>query len=409
MRLRGLFVTALAVALSLPAAFIVPSRGLARSVDDITQDINRLSQQASSLDAQISALQQQIDAKQSQINSLNNEVALLQQEIDQLQLQVESTQTKIDKTNAEIEKTQIEIRATEHRIEDAKHQLGALIRLLSQLDDTNPFEVLLANKSFSDLLDQVQYTERVQQQTQSRLDEIQQLRTKLDIDKHNLDVQLNESMQLKTQLQGQQNGLEQKKNEKADLLDKTKGEETNYQKLLKTNGEQLKKIQEEINSAQDELAKSTGFTGTPPPLGSGIFIKPVNGVETQPFGVCQLAGDCPHTGIDFAGPLGSPVFAAASGVVLAKGSMSCAYGNWIFIQHEAYGVATFYGHLISLPSIAVGTTVKQGDVIANEGSTGFSTGPHVHFGVGANAKTVNSSCGVLPVANWVDPAPYLAL
>lgn len=385
----------------------------ARSVEDITGDINRLSQQQSSLDAKIIELERQIQAKHSEIRSLNNDVALLQQEVDALQLQVENTQTKIEKTNAQIEKTTIEIRATEERIGGAKLQLAALIRLMAQLDETNPFEVLIANRSFSELLDQVQYTERIQQDTQARLDEVQQLRAELDVQKHNLEVALRDAQQLKTSLEGQQQGLVVKKAEKADLLDKTKGEEASYQDLLDDTEALRKQVQDDINALQRELGGSAG--GVAPPLGSGIFLPPCNCQITQGFGMSDYAkngayGGAPHEGIDFAGPMGSPAFAAADGTVLAKGALgAAAYGNWIMLWHAQYNVATLYGHLISMPSIAVGATVEQGDVIANVGSTGYSSGPHVHFGVGVNPQTVSKPYGLLPIAQWVDPSSYLAL
>ena len=407
--MRFLLVTALVVSFQ----YWEQGTAQARTAEEISQDINELAQQQASLDAKIAELEKNIDVKRSEISSLNNQVAVLQQEVDQLELQIESTETKINKTNAEIERTTIEIRATEERIAAAKQQLGALIRLLAQLDDTNPFEIVIANKNFSELLDQVQYTEKIQEQTQGRLDEIQQLRAELDTQKHNLEIQLRQAQDLKAQLQGQQSAVVEKKDEKDDLLNKTRGEEANYQKLLRDTEKLRAQVQDDIDALQAELASSSGFSGSPPPLGSGIFIKPVAGVMTQGFGMTDYAkggayGGSPHEGIDFSGPLGSPIFAAADGVVVAKGDLgAAAYGRWIVLRHDQYGVYTLYGHLLNVPSISVGALVTQGQVIANEGSTGYSSGPHVHFGVGLNFKTYSKAYGLLPVANWVNPAPYL--
>lgn len=385
----------------------------ARTAAEISQDIDRLSRQQSSLDAKIADLEDQISSKRSEIRSLSNDVAVLQQEIDQLELQIDSTEVKIDKTNAEIERTTIEIRATEERIGNAKEQLGALIRLLADFDETDPFELVVANRSFSEILDQVQYAERIQHETQTRLDEVQTLRADLDVQKHNLEVQLREAQNLKSQLQGQQDAVQGKKSEKADLLEQTKGEEANYQKLLGDTEALRKQVQDDINSLQDELSSSAG--ATPPALGSGIFLEPCNCSITQGFGMTDYAqggayGGQEHTGMDFAGPLGSPVFAAADGVVVAKGSLGqAAYGNWLAIKSPAHNVVTLYAHLISLPSIEVGTEVAQGDVVANLGSTGYSSGPHVHFGVSLDDfHTVSKPYGDIPVGTWVNPAPYLA-
>jgi murein DD-endopeptidase MepM/ murein hydrolase activator NlpD len=99
-----------------------------------------------------------------------------------------------------------------------------------------------------------------------------------------------------------------------------------------------------------------------------------------------------HTGIDIAAPLGAPVMAAADGLVVAVGHSGVGYGNFIVIAHGA-GVATLYGHLLQT-DVRVGDRVVRGQVIALEGSTGLSTGPHLHFELRVNDQVV-------------DPLPYL--
>jgi len=94
-----------------------------------------------------------------------------------------------------------------------------------------------------------------------------------------------------------------------------------------------------------------------------------------------------HTGLDLAAPTGTQVLAAADGVVVAAASGKVGYGNYIVLAH-AGGVETLYGHL-SVIRVAVGDNVKQGQVIGLEGSTGFSTGPHLHFEVRVNDKLLD--------------------
>jgi murein DD-endopeptidase MepM/ murein hydrolase activator NlpD len=120
---------------------------------------------------------------------------------------------------------------------------------------------------------------------------------------------------------------------------------------------------------------------------------------TQPFGPTNVALEPPyssyrhfHTGVDIAAPLGTPVMAAADGLVVAVGHTSIGYGNFVIIAHGG-GVATLYGHLLQT-SASVGDRVVRGRVIGLEGSTGFSTGPHLHFELRVNDQVV-------------DPMPYL--
>ncbi len=120
---------------------------------------------------------------------------------------------------------------------------------------------------------------------------------------------------------------------------------------------------------------------------------------TQAFGPSNVLLEPPfgpykhfHTGIDLAAPLGTPVMAAADGLVVAVGHSSMGYGTYVVIAHGA-GIATLYGHLL-LTNANVGDRVGRGQLIGLEGSTGLSTGPHVHFELRVNDLAI-------------DPMPYL--
>ncbi|MGH7764784.1 MAG: peptidoglycan DD-metalloendopeptidase family protein [Candidatus Dormibacteraceae bacterium] len=120
---------------------------------------------------------------------------------------------------------------------------------------------------------------------------------------------------------------------------------------------------------------------------------------TQPFGPSNFVLEPPfgpyphfHTGIDMAAALGTPVTAAADGVVVAVGHTDVGYGNYIIVAHGG-GVATLYGHLLAT-QVLVGDQVVRGEQVGREGSTGYSTGPHLHFELRINDK-------------FVDPMPYL--
>jgi murein DD-endopeptidase MepM/ murein hydrolase activator NlpD len=120
---------------------------------------------------------------------------------------------------------------------------------------------------------------------------------------------------------------------------------------------------------------------------------------SQPFGPSSLVLEPPyagyphfHTGIDLVEPFGSPVLAADDGVIALVGSSTTGYGNYVVIAHSG-GLDTLYGHLASA-LVKVGQTVTQGQPIGLEGSTGNSTGAHVHFELRINQQPIN-------------PAPYL--
>lgn len=122
---------------------------------------------------------------------------------------------------------------------------------------------------------------------------------------------------------------------------------------------------------------------------SRSLLWPVVGPITQPFGVPELGVGAPHTGVDIGVPVGTPVLAAASGVVtFAGGDPSSGYGYYAIIDNGD-GVSTLYGHLALPPLLHAGLFLTQGGLIGLSGSTGFSTGPHLHFEVRLNGTPVD--------------------
>jgi murein DD-endopeptidase MepM/ murein hydrolase activator NlpD len=120
---------------------------------------------------------------------------------------------------------------------------------------------------------------------------------------------------------------------------------------------------------------------------------------TQPFGPTNVLLEPPlgpyrhfHTGVDISAPLGTPVTAAADGVVVAVGHTALGYGNYVILAHGG-GIETLYGHLLDT-TVRVGDHLARGQQLGHEGSTGFSTGPHVHFELRVNDQVT-------------DPMPYL--
>ena len=168
---------------------------------------------------------------------------------------------------------------------------------------------------------------------------------------------------------------------------------------------------------QDLIQRSYQTAWSQAQVGVGIAMvnghlpvgKPIQGLRlswpmtsftiTQPFGPTNVALEPPygaykhfHTGVDLAAPLGTPVLAAADGVVVAVGHGNVGYGNYVVIAHGG-GIATLYGHLLQA-NVHIGDPLLRGQMLGLEGSTGFSTGPHVHFELRVNDQVV-------------DPMPYL--
>ena len=156
--------------------------------------------------------------------------------------------------------------------------------------------------------------------------------------------------------------------------------------------EPIKTVTIAKNANASSRAKSSGTVNTSTKIAGGkasigiSLIRPVSGTITSRFGVRSNIRSSSHTGLDIAAPTGTPVKAAASGTVTFSGWKG-SYGNMLVISH-GNGVQTYYGHCSKLYA-KNGQTVSQGDVVASVGSTGNSTGPHLHLEIRVNGTAYN--------------------
>jgi murein DD-endopeptidase MepM/ murein hydrolase activator NlpD len=162
--------------------------------------------------------------------------------------------------------------------------------------------------------------------------------------------------------------------------------------LSATQEAQLERDIQAYEAEQEAARRAAGIAG--PSTAPGALDWPVHGTITSPFGYRQnpFGGGVEfHQGLDIAAPMGTTIEAAAGGTVIQAGWFG-GYGNFIVIDHGG-GMSTGYGHCSQI-FVSVGQKVQKGQAIGAVGSTGVSTGPHVHFEVRLNGKPV-------------DPAPYL--
>lgn len=156
--------------------------------------------------------------------------------------------------------------------------------------------------------------------------------------------------------------------------------------------EPVKTVTVAKNANAGSRARASGSVNTSSKISGGkaslgiSLIRPVSGTITSRFGVSSNIRRSSHTGLDIAAPTGTPVKAAASGTVTFSGWKG-SYGNMLVISH-GNGVQTYYGHCSKLYA-KNGQTVSQGDVVASVGSTGNSTGPHLHLEIRLNGTAYN--------------------
>lgn len=322
-------------------------------------------------------------------------------------------QKEISAVTLEIRRTELEILAKEENVKRIHAYISAVLREIYENSDEQVTEMMFKYDDFSEFFDQVEYRGNLQNELTTQLDIIKEIKHQLEKQKDELNNEREESKALKSDLENQSTILDNQRSEKKNLLDDTKNEEWRYKELLKTVREKQEAIKREIFELEDKLRQAVDKASVPVAR-PGVLNWPAEGKLSQGYGCTQFAKTskayptCFHNGIDVAAPLGTPVKSARKGNVIAVQNAPYAYGKWIAIEHDN-GLVTLYAHL-SLQSASVGQQVDWGEVIGYMGSTGYSTGSHLHFTVYApNTFTTQASTisGILPIGATINPFDYL--
>ena len=343
-----------------------------------------------SIQNQIKDVEKQITSLFALINKLNAQLTAQQALIDATQAQVNALDGKIRLTEADITRRQAHLQIRETLFDNR-------VRSIEKHGSINYLALALSSTSFNQLIDRLITAQTIIQADHRLLDDLRLEKAQIQALNDQLTQQRADEAALLVKQQAQQAQLQQLKAQQQAALAFKQQLDAQY----KAQADALAAQQAEINAqvAADEAAYAAEASGSGG--GTGQFGWPLNphwisqyyGCSNYPFEMYWAA--CPskhlHSGIDIAEPYGSPVMAADNGVASVY-STCCGYGNYVILTH-GNGYSTLYGHLAGF-NVRSGQLVVRGQVIAYEGSTGNSTGPHLHFEILYNG-------------NYTDPCAYL--
>lgn len=390
-KLKHSLIVLLALCLSLN---FIPVKAQDTSLDDLNAQKAANQAKLNQLNQQIKQYQQQITSTQKSANTLQNAIAVYDKQIASTQLAIEAKQTQIDDTNIQIKQLQKAIEQKNNDLQQNRQILSELLVQMNEYDNEYTLQTTIGSDSLSDFLDQIQYTKDFQDKIYQLVQKIKEIKSQLEQQQAELKIQVKTLGEEQAALQQTQDSLSEQRSEKQQLLTQTRGLESNYQKLLSTSKQEQDNLQKEVDDLDAKIRAKLGNKSAPG--APGVLAWPVDGVLTQGYGNTGFTslGYNFHNGIDIAGPAGSPVSAAADGVVYDTDHSNVSFGNWVAIKHNITSskgssqIITLYGHLRTI-LVTPGQAVKQGDLIGYEGNTGNTTakiygperGYHVHFGV----------------------------
>lgn len=351
------------------------------------------------------------------VEGLISKISDAETEVDDLQDKVQSLQTQISSKEKDIQQMEEEYTKQEEL-------LDARIVAMYERSQTSFLEVMLNASSMTDALakyyaasELLESDKELIQQTKDQKAKIEAEKIELESNKKDLDSSLAEQ-------KAKVNELQSLKSEKQSYANKLTEDEKAVQKEIEELEADNKKIEKEVKAAEikyqkqlEELARqqnqknnnsnsSSNSNSNNSSSGSGYFMRPISGGSISANGYYPSSGKF-HGAIDYAVSPGTTVMAAADGVVMSTADLTSSYGTHVVIRH-ANGTQTYYGHG-TRGSICVkpGQTVKKGEKIMLSGSTGKSSGPHLHFEVRVSPYSYKYSATAYGQDSRVDPNRYM--
>ena len=359
--------------------------------DDYKDQLNSLSSKYDELEKQQKAIQSQIDKAKTEKDKHLTQKKQLDNQIYGVRQQITVLSDKITLLEQGISKKEEELQDQQTQIADNFDLLKKRLRVMYKTGNASVLGLVLGAEDFTQFLSHAQVTARVAQHDRKLIEDMRKKLAEIKAVKEAIESDKVELEASKGQQAQKQNQLAQQLLQTQDQIQDIEALEKDY----KANQAQLTQQMKEVQAEVDAIYAKIDSTGT---YDGGIMLWPVAGYKTvtSDYG-WRFGGTDFHTGIDIArtnsagqGIYGKPILAAADGKVVFTQTTYVAgrgYGIYLIIDHGG-GISTLYGHTSSL-KVKVGETVTRGQTVAYVGSTGWSTGPHLHFEVRVNGKYTN--------------------
>lgn len=340
-----------------------------KELQDVSRQINQQSKKI-----------QEVTAKE---NALLNQIQDIDQKLLNTESEISALLARIDFLNDSISSNEKEIKELEEELAHQTEILNERLVFIYEKGEISFLEVLFSAVDLKDFLVRYDMLNTIVNQDIELIRTISEQKSKLDDRKQELEKQKNELEKIQKMQQAKKQELDAQAEQKKEMVNTARQEKGAYERALNELERTSRELENMIRNIQ------SGTSGSQ--LGTGVYTWPTPGYNTitSSYGMRYhpiLKENRMHTGIDIGAPMGAKIVAADSGEVIFAGT-SGAYGQVIIIDHGK-GMSTLYAHQSAFV-VGKGAIVGKGQQIGKVGSTGWSTGPHLHFEVRINGKDTN--------------------
>ncbi len=347
--------------------------------------LDELKQQQQQIDQQRSAVQKERDRVQKLEKSAQGNLNGIHKTIQVTAAQLQVNETKLQKATQQLKKLQTALDSADRTYRQRQSATGSRLRFLQRQQKSNGWAVLLQSQSLNDFLDRRYQLSRVYKTDRKILIDLKSEADWLDHQQNQVEQQKNQIALITQELLAQKSESEAQATYQNQVVDRLKTD----RRALEAAEAQLAQDSQSVGSLiQKRVAQERAKNGIVV-LGTGQMSYPSDGEITSGFGWRMhpiLGYQRFHSGVDFGADYGSTIRAADRGVVIFAGWYG-GYGNAVIIDH-GNNITTLYGHTSGV-YVSEGQAIERGQPIAAVGSSGLSTGPHLHFEVRQNGEPVD--------------------
>lgn len=363
----------------------------------INNQIDEAEEKQKEIETKKSETMKQVESISSQIDSYQSQIDDLDSQIDNANLKIKEAEQKLVENQEEYEKKQ----------EMFKQRLVAVY----EAGETTYLDFLLTSQSLTDFISNYYLVSEVAQMDAELIEKIEKQKEEIEASKKEIEESKEKLTTAKASKESVANELKSAKSEKdkyvAQLSEEEKELEKEIQELKQANdriANEIKINEEKYRKQLEELQNSSSNNNNSSGSSSGYLASPVSGPITAQ---AYYSSGKFHGAIDYGVSSGTPVHAAADGVVMSTANLSSSYGTYVVIRH-ANGLQTYYAHgTYGSICVSPGQTVKRGQQIMSSGNTGNSSGPHLHFEVRKSPYSYNGYATGYGQYSRVNPLTYM--
>jgi len=344
------------------------------TINDLRNDLNNVRND-------LDAARNEYDDAEKEFKALASQISILEALIQETQAAIDVLQAQISESENKLFDLSQQIVAMDMEVNDQNSVLNKRLRVMYITDDDKSMlAVVLGSENFVDLMSNLEMVRRIHENDKAFLEELERKLNELEVKRVEAEEIERDLKAQRADLQSQKNQLDADKYELAVAQQRAK-------EIRDAAAAEIERLEQESKRIEQELVNMTSQWGD---YAGGAMAWPGIGPVTSEFGMRYhpISGRYSmHTGIDIGVPTGYPVHAAADGIVYYAGWNGGGYGNLVMIDNGS-GIVTMYAHNSGF-ACSAGQVVYRGDIIAYAGSTGNSTGPHIHFEVRVNGSPQN--------------------